>query len=74
MLVLCLGIALVSPLGGQEIGPARGALVIVGGGRLDDAIVTRFLDLAGGKDAPIVVIPTANGDADYGPYSGYAAR
>jgi cyanophycinase len=68
MLVLCLGVALVSPLAGQEVGPARGALVIVGGGRLDDAIVTRFLDLAGGKDAPIVVIPTANGDADYGPY------
>jgi cyanophycinase len=52
----------------QEIGPANGALVIVGGGRLDDAIWERFLDLAGGRDAPIVVIPTANGDGDYGPY------
>lgn len=52
----------------QEIGPAHGALVIVGGGRLDSTIIIRFLDLAGGRDAPIVVIPTANGDGDYGPY------
>lgn len=52
----------------QEVGPARGALVIVGGAMEDTAIVQRFLDLAGGRDAPIVVIPTAaTGDA-YGPY------
>ncbi len=61
-------IAAAPSLSAQEIGPANGALVIVGGGRLDDAILTRFLDLAGGRDAPIVVIPTANGDGNYGPY------
>ena len=50
---------------GQQIGPATGALVIVGGGRLDQAIVERFLDLAGGPDTPIVVIPTAGGGDTY---------
>jgi len=34
----------------QEIGPANGSLVIVGGGRLDQEIIKRFLDLAGGTD------------------------
>lgn len=44
-------------------GPDKGTLVIVGGNMQDPAIVTRFIDLAGGPDAPIVVIPTA-GEAD----------
>ena len=50
-------------LGAQEHGPAKGSLIIVGGGTLDDVIVERFIDLAGGPDAPIVIIPTA-GEAD----------
>ena len=53
---------------GQEIGPAKGSLVIVGGGLRDQAIVKRFIDLAGGSDAPLVVIPTAGEDEDYGDY------
>jgi cyanophycinase len=67
-LALCLVGTLTSQVTAQEIGPAHGALVIVGGGALDSTIIIRFLDLAGGRDAPIVVIPTANGDGDYGPY------
>lgn len=55
----------VSSARGQDIGPARGALVIVGGGALDDGIYERFLELAGGPDAPIVVIPTAGEGDDY---------
>jgi len=43
----------------QEVGPGKGALVIVGGGLKDQVIVKRFLDLAGGGDAPILVVPTA---------------
>ena len=35
--------------------------MIVGGGRVGTDILTRFFDLAGGRDAPLVVIPTANG-------------
>jgi cyanophycinase len=50
-----------------EFGPANGALVIVGGNMKDTAILKRFFELAGGPDAPIVVIPTAGGDAEYGP-------
>jgi len=39
---------------------AAGSLVIVGGGGLTDQITQRFIELAGGIDAPIVVLPTAN--------------
>ncbi|MCI0434946.1 MAG: cyanophycinase [Gemmatimonadetes bacterium] len=42
-----------------SVGPARGALIIAGGGRLGDDIMGRFLELAGGPAARIVVIPTA---------------
>jgi len=41
-----------------------GWLVIVGGGRLPDGVRSRFLELAGGKDARLVVIPTASSKAD----------
>lgn len=49
----------------QQVGPGRGALVLVGGGMRDPAIVERFLDLAGGPDAPLVLIPTAGADESY---------
>lgn len=52
----------------QEVGPENGSLVIVGGAMRDPAIVERFLDLAGGPDAPIVVIPTAGGADEYDQY------
>lgn len=47
------------------IGPETGTLIIVGGGKLDDSIFQRLIDLAGGNDAPIVVIPTADGADTY---------
>ena len=47
-----------------RVGPERGSLVVVGGGSLGPEIIERFIELAGGKDAPIVVIPTAGGEAD----------
>jgi len=53
------------PSAGQEIGPASGSLVIVGGAMEDTTIVRTFLELAGGGDAPIVVIPTAGEGDDY---------
>ncbi|NAS30305.1 cyanophycinase [Flavobacteriaceae bacterium R38] len=46
-------------------GPEKGSLVIVGGGRLSSNIIEKFIELAGGKDAPIVVIPTAAGRDSY---------
>ena len=60
--ILLAGFAAVT-LDAQKVGPANGALVIVGGAMQDPAIVKRFIALAGGPDASIVVIPTA-GDAD----------
>ena len=54
-----------------EIGPENGTLVIAGGGRLDSTIIDTFIGLAGGKDAHIVVIPTAGGRDNYdGKYRG----
>lgn len=46
----------------QEIGPARGTLVISGGGERTSHIRDRFIELAGGPDAPIVVVPTSGRD------------
>jgi cyanophycinase len=51
-----------------EIGPPNGALVIVGGAMRDPAILVRFIELAGGADAPIVVVPTAGGEREYDQY------
>jgi cyanophycinase len=44
------------------VGPAHGTLVVVGGGQLGAEIVDKFISLAGGKDAHVVVIPTAGED------------
>jgi cyanophycinase len=46
-------------------GPASGSLVIAGGGRLSDTIIKRFIDLAGGPEAVIVLVPTAEGSGSY---------
>ncbi len=54
-----------SALRAQRVGPERGSLVVVGGNLHDTTIVDRFIELAGGPDAPIVVIPTAGGEATY---------
>ena len=58
-----------SPSAAQSVGPASGSLVVVGGALSDPAIVQRFIQLAGGPDAPIVVIPTAGG-GQYDDYCG----
>jgi|LauGreDrversion4_2_1035121.scaffolds.fasta_scaffold02412_4 cyanophycinase len=45
-----------------QFGPStvsKGALVIVGGGGMPQSIVDRFVQLAGGENANIVVLPTA---------------
>jgi len=46
-------------------GPASGSLVIAGGGRLSDTIIKRFIELAGGQEARIVLVPTAEGAGSY---------
>ncbi|KAH9889205.1 hypothetical protein F4778DRAFT_395274 [Xylariomycetidae sp. FL2044] len=49
----------------ETVGPENGTIVIVGGGTLSDSIYQRVIDLAGGPDAPIVTIPTAEGSEEY---------
>jgi cyanophycinase len=61
-LLLLLFVPLSAPAYEREF---TGSLVIVGGGKLPDAVRDRFFELAGGKDkARIVVIPTATAEAD----------
>jgi cyanophycinase len=50
---------------GPLVGPTNGTLLIAGGGRLGPEIWSRFVELAGGPDARIVVIPTAGADDSY---------
>jgi cyanophycinase len=46
-----------------EYGPATGSLLIVGGGTLEGTgIQEKFIELAGGENAKIVVVPTAGGN------------
>ncbi len=43
---------------------SKGSLVIAGGGNLPPLILQRFLELGGGRDANVVIIPTASAIAD----------
>jgi cyanophycinase len=54
------------------VGPVNGTLVIVGGGGRIDSTIQSFIKLAGGNDAPIIVIPTADGSEKYDDNSGGA--
>jgi cyanophycinase len=46
-----------------EYGPAKGTLVIVGGGNTDGTgIVERFIQLAGGPEKKFIIVPTAAGN------------
>ncbi len=44
---------------GDLVGPTNGTLIVAGGGRLGPEIMGRFVELAGGEAARIVIIPTA---------------
>lgn len=56
------------------IGPQKGSLVIVGGGKVPAEIWAKFIELAGGKGANIVVIPTAQGDSSIKATNGFSAE
>ncbi|MGX5690863.1 cyanophycinase [Arcticibacter tournemirensis] len=47
----------------KTVGPENGSLIIVGGGKVGPQIWSRFIELAGGESANIVVIPTAGEDS-----------
>ena len=63
LLTMVVFLFLVMPVGAQEatvVGPSRGSLVIMGGGGKEmPGIFGKFVELAGGKDARIVVVTTA---------------
>lgn len=65
VLVLCCAALTGCAAAGQSatndarVGPDRGTLFIAGGGNLGEELIGRFVELAGGADARIVVIPTA---------------
>ena len=46
-------------------GPEKGTLIIVGGGEMPKIIFDRFFEAAGGRDAKLVVVPTAGTEATY---------
>jgi cyanophycinase len=80
-LALCLLIGVSPTLYAQKevddvstTGPKNGTLVVVGGGKLDHVILQRFIELAGGPEAAIIVIPTAGGRDNYNENSGGADR
>jgi cyanophycinase len=53
------------PQEAPEYGPAKGTLLIVGGGALEGTgIQEKFIQLAGGKDKKFVIVPTAGGNRD----------
>ena len=68
--VLCLA---VPPLATAEsetqappAAPGPGSLVLIGGGSpLDEGLFRKVIELAGGPDAPLVIIPTAGGAATF---------
>jgi cyanophycinase len=45
-----------------EYGPAKGTLVIAGGALKDPAVYDRFIELAGGREARFIIVPTAGGN------------
>ncbi|MEO7085478.1 MAG: cyanophycinase [Gemmatimonadaceae bacterium] len=47
---------------------ARGWIIPIGGKLLDPAILDRFVDLSGGRDARIAIIPTASSEPDIGTF------
>jgi len=51
--------------GPPRVGPERGTLLVVGGAMQSEEIYKAFIDLAGGPDAHLVMVPTAGGEAEY---------
>ncbi len=57
-----------------SIGPENGTLVIVGGGKVPAEVWAKFIELAGGEGANIVVIPTALGDSSIKASKGFSSE
>lgn len=59
LLALILGFSLL-PVAHAAEDERSGALIVVGGGGLPESIVERFMELGGGQEMKLVVIPTAS--------------
>lgn len=46
-------------------GPPNGTLIIIGGGEINEALNRKIMEISGGLQIPIVVIPTADGRENY---------
>lgn len=60
--------------GPVKVGPARGTLVVVGGGSIGPDVRKAFIDAAGGPDALILNVPNAGGGDSVSPNTGQAWR
>lgn len=78
LLFIFLVIATISTVFSQQssptIGPENGFLVIVGGGKVPAEVWAKFIELAGGEGANIVVIPTALGDSTIKASKGFSSE
>ncbi len=64
LLGVCLALCAVTAVASEPA--AKGNLVLIGGGSKPPAAMTKFVELAGGPDAAIVVFPTASELSDTG--------
>src|SRR5512140_2521378 len=46
-------------------GPAKGTLIIIGRGDISESLNKKILEISGGLQIPIVIIPTADGRENY---------
>ena len=60
--------------GPVKVGPARGTVVVVGGGSMGPEIYKAFIDAAGGPDALILDVPNAGGSDSVSPNTGQMWR
>jgi cyanophycinase len=60
--------------GPVKVGPARGTVIVVGGGSMGPEIYKAFIDAAGGPDALIIDVPNAGGADTVSANAGQAWR
>lgn len=60
--------------GPVKVGPAKGTLVVVGGGSMGPELTKTFIDAAGGPNALILVVPNAGGADSVTPNMGQVWR
>jgi cyanophycinase len=60
--------------GAVKVGPAKGTVIVVGGGGMGPEVYKAFIDAAGGPDAIILDVPNAGGDTVVAPNTGGAWR